>query len=295
MLKPDLPVCNDVEGAAVPPCFSRVIDTHVHIFPQLIFKAVRQWFDTYGWDIRYRMSSRDLVQFLLDRGLDHLVLLQYAHKPGMADFLNDYMALICSEFPGRVTGLATICPGEKDARAILERAFQKGLKGVKLHAHVQCFDMTDPALDEIYRSCLDHGMPLNMHVGTEPKSEHYKCDPYEICRVDKVEDVLNRFPGLCLCVPHLGMGETREYARLIEKFDTLYLDTAMALTDYLPISHPVPLNQYRVDRIMFGTDFPNIPYAWDRELKLLAKSGLSAEQLEMITQGNARRFFNIDA
>ena len=46
---------------------------------------------------------------------------------------------------------------------------------------------------------------------------------------------------------------------------------------------------------MFGTDFPNIPYAWDRELKLLAKSGLSAEQLEMITRGNARRFFNIDA
>ncbi|MCG8567773.1 MAG: amidohydrolase family protein [Desulfobacterales bacterium] len=294
MLKPDLPVFNDVDGQSVPSCFSRVIDTHVHIFPHVIFQAVRQWFDQYGWDIRYRERSRDLIQFLLDRGVDHVVALQYAHKPGMAGFLNDYMASVCREFPGRVSGLATLFPGEDQTRNILEIAFAKGLKGVKLHAHVQCFDMVDPALDDLYATCLDHDMPLNMHVGTEPKSDQYKCDPYEICRYDKVERVLNRFPGLKLCVPHLGVGEIPEYAELIEKYDTLYLDTAMAITNYFPLPNRIPLSHYRLDRVMYGSDYPNIPYAWDRELKFLANEGLSQEELDLISHGNAQRFFGID-
>ena len=293
MLKPNLPVFNDVDGEAVPPCFSRVIDTHVHIFPRMVFKAVRDWFDAHAWDIRYRGGSRDLVQFLFDRGVDHVVALQYAHKPGMADFLNAYMAQVCAEFPGKMTGLATLFPGEEGAKQILERAFANGLKGVKLHAHVQCFDMASPMMDEVYATCLDHGMPLNMHVGTEPKSEHYKCNTDEICGADRVEIVLRRFPGLQLCVPHLGVGEIRDYADLIEKYDTLYLDTAMAVTNYFPLPHPIPLSRYRLDRIMYGSDYPNIPYAWDRELKWLADQDLSQGELDWISHGNARRFFNL--
>ena len=293
MLKPNLPVFNDVDGTFVPPCFSRVIDTHVHLFPHVIFKAVREWFDAHAWDIRYRGRSRESIQFLLDRGVDHVVALQYAHKPGMADFLNDYMAGICAEFPGRISGLATLFPGEEGGRRILERAFAKGLKGVKLHAHVQCFDMADPLMDEIYATCLDHGMPLNMHVGTEPKSEHYKCDPYEICGAERVDKVMARFPGLRLCVPHLGVGEIPEYADLIEKYDDLYLDTAMALTHYFPLPNRIPLSQYRLDRIMYGSDYPNIPYAWDRELKWLADQELSQGELDLISHGNAQRFFKL--
>ncbi len=293
MLKPDLPVFNDEEGRAVPRGFPRVIDTHVHVFPHVIFKAVRDWFDAHGWDIRYRDRSRDLIAFLLDHGVDHVVALQYAHKPGMADFLNSYMAEVCQAFPGQVTGLATLFPGEPEGRTILETAFKNGLKGVKLHAHVQCFDMTHAALDEIYGACLDHDLPLNMHVGTEPKSDQYKCDPYEICGAHKVDLVMTRFPGLRLCVPHLGLGELREYADLICKYDTLYLDTAMAVTDYFPISEKIPLGQYRLDRIMYGSDFPNIPYAWDRELKFIGAQNLDPKDLALLLHGNAEAFFRI--
>jgi hypothetical protein len=45
---------------------------------------------------------------------------------------------------------------------------------------------------------------------------------------------------------------------------------------------------------MYGSDFPSIPYAWDRELKWLSDSGLSWDELEWILWKSAARFFNLN-
>ena len=44
---------------------------------------------------------------------------------------------------------------------------------------------------------------------------------------------------------------------------------------------------------MLHPDFPNIPYAWDRELKWLDQSPLSIENLEWVLHKSAETFFNI--
>jgi uncharacterized protein len=49
-----------------------------------------------------------------------------------------------------------------------------------------------------------------------------------------------------------------------------------------------------VDRVMYGSDFPNIPYAWDRELRCLKASGLPWESLEWILKKSAAAFFSLD-
>ena len=293
MLHTDLPILDDKEGEFIPKGFPRVIDAHVHIFPFKIFCSIWSWFDRNAWKIRYQMDTSSLIQFLLDHGIHHVVALQYAHKPGIADKLNMYMAKKCNEFKGKVSGMATVFPGEPDADQILVRAFSNGLKGVKLHAHVQCFDMNSQEMDSIYDICEKEQKPMVMHVGREPKSEKYACDPYEICNAEKLEPILKNFPKLHLCVPHLGFDEINEYKRLIEKYDTLWLDTTMVLTDYFPLDNRIGLEHYRTDRIMYGSDFPNIPYAWDRELKWLRQYSLSSEDLEWVLHKSAEMFFNI--
>jgi predicted TIM-barrel fold metal-dependent hydrolase len=45
----------------------------------------------------------------------------------------------------------------------------------------------------------------------------------------------------------------------------------------------------RSDRVVYGTDFPNIPYAYEREHAGLAALGLPDASLEAIVRGNARR------
>lgn len=293
MLQPNLPTLDDREGSRVPAGFPRVIDAHVHVFPGNIFKAVRRWFDANAWHIRYQLSTAEVFDFLLSRGVTHVIALQYAHAPGIARELNRYSIQQCRQYPGRVTGLATVYPGEPDAGIILQEAFDSGLGGLKLHAHVQCFHLESDAMNLLFDICQSNNKPVVIHIGKEPKSPAYRCDPDEICSAGKLERVLKDFPKLKICVPHLGFSETVEYKTLIERYDSLWLDTTMALTDYFPIKTRIELNQYRVDRVMYGSDFPNIPYAWDRELKWLHNTGLSEDQLGRILNKNAVQFFDL--
>ncbi|NTV58384.1 MAG: amidohydrolase family protein, partial [Deltaproteobacteria bacterium] len=187
MLKPNLPGIDDEEGERVPQGLPPVIDAHVHIFPENIFSAIWAWFDENAWPIRYRLSSADLLAYLLSRGESHVIALQYAHKPGISRMLNQHMVESCRDFPGKVSGMAAVFPGEENAEGILKEAFGQGLMGVKLHAHVQCFDMNAKEMDVIYDVCESEQKPMVMHVGREPKSVAYRCDPYEICSAEKLE------------------------------------------------------------------------------------------------------------
>lgn len=293
--RPTLPMSaiGDKEGQQVPEGLAPIIDSHVHIFPSPVFNALWEWFEQFAWPIRYKGKTATLLEFLFNRGVAHVVALQYAHKSGMARDLNQYMLKTCQQFPGRVTGMATVFPGEKDAVRILEEAFAGGLKGVKLHVHVQCFDMNGPEMDPIYKTCVRYNKPLVIHAGREPKSEQYLCDPYELCRAEKLEAVLKAYPKLKICVPHLGMDEFEAYQRLVEQYETLWLDTSVACADFFPSTQEIPWKSMRLDRIMYGSDYPNIAYAWDREIKQVLAAELSEENRIKIFKENAMQFFNI--
>ena len=292
LLNAPLPLLDDAEGSCLPDSLPFTVDAHVHFFPDDLFAAVWQWFDQFGWPIRYRLTAPEIIEFLFGRGIDHIVALHYAHKPGIARQLNSYMAELSRSNP-RVTALATVFPGEKGTSEILMEAFESGLKGVKLHSHVQCFDMHSEPMHEIYQLCSTHHQPLIMHVGREPKSPAYPCDPYLLCDAKRLEGVLRQHPGLKVCVPHLGADEFGAYRNLIEKYENLWLDTTMMLADYLPMGYVPDLTAMRSDRIMFGTDFPNLPYAWDREIKRLSALKLDDDVLEKILGGNAGEFYGI--
>ena len=293
LLNAPLPMINEPEGEYVPDSLPLIVDAHVHLFPNYLFAPIWQWFEKFGWPIRYQLQSEEIIEFLISHGIDHIVALHYAHKPGMARQLNSYMADICRTRP-QVTAMATLYPGEKDAAAILEQAFQDGLGGVKLHSHVQCFEVNSEAMDEIYEVCSVRRKPLITHVGREPKSPAYRCDPYELCRADKLERVLKEYPQLKVCVPHLGADEFDAYQRMLDKYDNLWLDTTMTLAQYLPMEYFPELAEMRADRIIFGTDFPNLPYAWDREIKQLVQQNLPEDSLTKILGLNALEFYQID-
>ena len=293
MLQTPLPALDDREGDHVPESLPEVIDAHVHLFPDNLFESIWHGFEKFGWPIRYEFSSQAAIEFLLSRGVKQIVGLHYAHRPGVARELNAYMAKLCRSYQ-QLTGMATVYPGENGADQILTEAFDKGLSGVKLHCHVQCFDMLGPAMHAIYKLCAENQKPLIMHVGREPKSPAYPCDPYELCSADRLEQVIKTYSGLRVCVPHLGADEFESYRRLLETYDNLWLDTTMTLADYLPFSNIPDLGEMRADRLIFGSDFPNLPYAWDREIQKLCGLNLARERLSKLLSQNAVEFYAIN-
>ncbi len=103
LLQTPLPALDDREDDHVPKTLPAVIDAHVHLFPDNLFASIWQWFEKFGWPIRYRLGSSEAIEFLLSRGVSRIVGLHYAHRPGVARELNAYMAKLCRRFP-QLTG-----------------------------------------------------------------------------------------------------------------------------------------------------------------------------------------------
>jgi predicted TIM-barrel fold metal-dependent hydrolase len=81
---------------------------------------------------------------------------------------------------------------------------------------------------------------------------------------------------------------------MLETYDNLWLDSTMTLSDYLPFDGIPNLAEMRADRIIFGSDFPSLPYAWDREIKQVGRLNLSPERLSGLLYKNALEFYSIN-
>lgn len=270
-----------------------VVDSHVHVFPDRLARAVRSWFSRHAWEFHDKGTTEELLERLFQAGLHGAVLLAYAHRPGISVGLNQFVASVANKFP-KAVGLATVHPQDNDIRRILKRAFQElNLKGVKLHCHVQLVAPDDPSLDPVYETASDWGFPVTIHAGKEPYVPAYGMDVRTITGAERVERVLKRFPELKLIVPHLGFGESKRFYRLLESHPNLYLDTTMMLAEFFPV--PVerePLLRYS-ERLLYGTDYPHIPYQVDRELKSLLALELGEAPTRRILWENAKDLFGI--
>lgn len=292
MIRPEPLFFDDPDGNALPAALAgiEVVDAHVHLFPEPMFAALWKWFDANAWPIRHRMTSDGVLDFLEGRGVKTVVALHYAHKPGMAAMLNEYVLGIARRRPG-VIPTATVLPGEPGAREILRRAFGEGARGVKIHCHVQRIAPDAPELGEVFEEASRARVPVVMHAGREPSSDAYGVDTRALCSADAVARALEKHPELTLVIPHLGADEVAEYDAMLDRFPNLFLDTTMVFAGYFAFEVDRTILTRRAGRLLYGTDFPNLPYAWDREILRLAKAGLTRAQAEQIFSGNARRLF----
>ncbi len=255
-----------------------------------MFAALWRWFDAHAWRIRYRLQSEAVIELLTANGIDRMVALHYSHRPDMARTLNQYVAELARAHPS-VIPLGTVLPGDPDADAIVAEALGPlGLRGIKIHCHVQKLAPDDARLDAVYRACADARVPVVIHAGRAPKNPAYGVDTDALCAVDAVRRVLERHPRTTLVVPHLGEDEQPGYFALLDEFPQLYLDTTMVLAGYLCPPPPLTLLERHADRILYGTDFPNLPYDWSTELAWLRRH-LSPAAERKICGGNALALF----
>lgn len=271
-----------------------VIDAHMHVFPPKLFQALKSWFDTYAYGFIKENTAEGFIQTQFDKGAAGLVLMPYAHRPGMANWLNDFTAGLIRRFP-HTAGMAAIHPHDENPKEILKRAFGEcGLSGIKMHCHVKRIAPDDPAMFPIYEAVIEHDRVINMHAGREPALEAYGYDVHTISGVDRVENVLRRFPELKLVIPHLGMDETARFYELLDEYSNLYLDTAVTMSDLFVVDFDREKMIEHADRILYGTDYPHIPHPIETELKALLALDLGETALKQILSENAAKLFRIE-
>lgn len=270
-------------------------DIHIHFLPQPMLEKVWAYSADaerhYGlaWPVHYRLSEPERLATVRRLGVRAIPSLAYPHKPGMARWLNDW----CTEFARRVPDAvhcATLYPEEGVADYVGE-ALGAGARLFKTHVQVGDFAPDDERLDPAWGLLEDAGVPVVLHAGSAPRQgSHTGPAP--------MRALLRRHPRLVLVVAHLGMNEYHGFADLAQEYAGVHLDTTMAATDFMERVAPLPLDYLpRLadlgDKVVLGSDFPNIPYPYAHQIEALDRLGLGAEWMRAVLWGNGARLLGL--
>lgn len=269
-----------------------VFDLHTHFLPPNVMAKVRAQFDAAGpligraWPIRYRDTDEELAAVLRELGVLRWTALPYAHRPVMADWLNDWAADYAARTPEALV-CGTFYPEDGVAAYVARRLAD--VQVWKVHVQVGEIDVRDPLLDEAWGLLAEAGSPIVLHAGSGPV-------PTALTGPGPVAELLERHPRLRLVIAHAGAPEYAEFLALAERFERVGLDTTMAFTDFfeadLGASYPGALLPRLRDlglagKVFLGSDFPNIPYPYGHQLEALERLDLGEDWLRAVCWDNA--------
>ncbi len=273
----------------------KIIDAHVHFFPPRIFKAIwnslelpNENGEVTGWPIQYKLETEELVNFLRAQNIVGFTAYNYAHKQGVAEYINDWTYNFAKTYQ-EVLPFGSVWPDDKNKLDYITKIIEEyNFIGIKIQPLVQKFYPDDPRMHEIYEFLVDRGCWICFHAGTAPYRNKY-------IGYDNFIKFMNRYPDAKVIVAHMGAYEYKKFMSLFNQFDNFYLDTTMI---YIPDEHfrerkynrptKEDLLSYE-DRILFGSDFPNLPYDYSISTKGLLDMNLPKTFYDKIFYENAKR------
>ncbi|TFH42167.1 MAG: hypothetical protein E4G96_04010 [Chrysiogenales bacterium] len=262
------------------PLPERIIDFHVHLFPDRMFDAIWNYFsDGYRWDVIYKMYTPECIDYLREQGVEKIVYSNYAHREGIAEILNEWNIRMLDLYP-ELYCFAAYHPDDSNALAKAERALaHPKVLGFKLQLLVQCFYPHDERLFPLYELVMQRGKRILFHVGTGPVGNEY-------VGLSQFRKLLARYPDLPANVAHMGAYEYRGFMDLLEEYPALYLDTAFAFFGEFQDKGGFNLGgdvlERNRDRILYGSDFPNLILPRESELETLLSYSLSSDFYDRI-------------
>ena len=250
-----------------------LVDLHVHFMPESVQRKVWGYFDALpvhghpAWPVTYRHDDEERVRVLRSLGVRAYTTLNYAHRPGMADWLNAYSATFAAAHDDAVPS-ATFFP-EPGVEDTVAQALRSGVRVFKVHIQVGAFTALDPLLDGVWPMIAQAGAAVVIHCGNGPH-------PGEFTGVEPIRELVRRHPDLVLVIAHAGLPDYRAFADLAAANPNVHLDTTMVGTDYMERIAPLPADWLAIladlpGKVVLGTDFPTIPYAYSHQLAVLQR------------------------
>lgn len=272
-----------------------LVDIHVHFMPPNVLAKVWAYFDRGGalvsgsWPIQYRFDEAQRIEILRRLGVRAWTALAYPHRPDMARWLNRYTLRLADEVPECALS-ATFYP-EPDAARYVDDAIHAGARVFKAHVQVGAYDPRDPLLRPVWGALQDAQIPVVAHVGSGPA-------PGRFTGPAPFGAVLRQFPRLVAVIAHMGMPEYGEFLAYAESYERVHLDTTMVFTDFTERGSPYPPELLPrllalQDRVVLGSDFPNIPHPYAHQLAALARLDLGEDWLRAVCHDNGGRLLGI--
>jgi predicted TIM-barrel fold metal-dependent hydrolase len=269
----------DGTGSTTAERLDGAIDAHVHLMPPKLLRAIREVLASEeGWSFSHPVERAGIERTLHEAGVTRYLALPYTHRPGMARELNEWV-IEAARGSAMRTPFATV-HADDEVRAVVREAFEAGARGLKFQCLVQKSGPDDSRLDPAFELAAEYDRPITFHAGTAPT---FEASPH--VGADAFESFLESYPDVRACAAHLGTYEVEAFFRFAHEYDNAFLDTTMALSarspEYLGFD-PATITDGELDdlstSIMYGSDVPNLPYAYADE-----RAGILARDLPTAT------------
>jgi predicted TIM-barrel fold metal-dependent hydrolase len=242
------------------------------------------------WSFDHPTAQDAIERHLRAAGVERYFALPYAHEPGVAADLNEWVLARAADSEMAVP-FATV-HGEDPVAAVVREAFEGGARGLKFQCPVQECGPDDPRLDPAFELAAAYDRPIVFHAGTAPMFED---SPH--VGVDAFESFLASFPAVRAVVAHMGTYEHERFIDLAREHETVFLDTTMAMSprspevvDFDPTEIADATLVELSESVMYGSDFPNLPYPYEAERAGLLARDLPREAARDIFSRTADRF-----
>ena len=271
--------------------FAPATDAHVHLMPERLLAAIREALSAEaGWSFDHPTSQAAIEDRLRAAGVDRYFALPYAHEAGVAADLNAWVIDRTADSEMAVP-FATV-HGEDPVERVVREAFEAGARGLKFQCPVQGCGPADPRLDPAFELAAEYDRPIVFHAGTAPMFED---SPH--VGADQFGQFVASYPEVRACAAHMGTYEVDRFLEFAREHEQVFLDTTMAMAPRSPAVlgfDPATIADEMLvalfESIMYGSDFPNIPYAYEQERAGLLARDLPESVLRDVFQRTATRF-----
>lgn len=197
----------------------------------------------------------------------------------------------------RFIGFASVDPMLPNAPKQLESAITGlGLKGLKLDAALQDFDLNDPAVFEVYEAADSLRIPVLIHTGMSwaPGT------PLEQGQPLLLEKAIRKFSNLRFVLAHWGWPWVWDATALALKYPNVFLDTSCFYYDgpteffQFVFSRQIPttlIERSLRNQVVFGSNYPRVEIK--NMVKALKSLSLTDGCLEKIFSTNAERLLGM--
>jgi predicted TIM-barrel fold metal-dependent hydrolase len=252
-----------------------VFDDHTHMGPRA------------NPSLAFPGASFDLDAMLddMDRsGVDMVVAFPRSNPHTDYRVQNELILGFQEQHPDRIAAFARIQPFYKEsARSDIREYAQRGVRGLKFHPiidggnnAVNNRELMFPLMEE----AAEHKLTVLIHSGS-----HWNCSP------SLIGDLASHFPDAKFIVGHTGLWDNHQEAiATAKRVPNIYLDVSELAG---PGIVRLVVREVGADRVMFGSDHPMNPFAY--ELGKIAKyAELSADEMHAVLGRNIARLVGID-
>ena len=200
---------------------------------------------------------------------------------------------VVQKYPDRFSGMYGINPYDsiKGTRELERLVTEYGFVGAHLYPH--WFEMAPDHARyyPFYGKCAELGVPIQIQVGY--------CRVYapeqrlvSVGRPGSIDVLACHLPELKILGIHVGWPWTEEMISVADKHENVYIGTDRHVPSNWGPSLLHYINTWGQNKVIFGTDFPVVPY--DRAMRELDELEIRPEALQKLMRDNSARLYGLE-